>query len=212
MKKAILISVIGLLLLCIAILLQECNECDSTPKDTDMYFDMGTGVYHEPFVGIFSNRPSILVWTLDIPPYKYFVDDTLRFSREFNVEFNDESLRYYKQMGKESIIKFSSSEGVRYTPTSINIAATDEKKTFKTTCIIDPSLGDAVTTAKMELCDAAVDEINATQVTTNGYANIKECRAVQRIDKPWILWCLWLLTFLLPIIVIILYFVGRNKN
>jgi hypothetical protein len=131
MKKAILISVIGLLLLCIAILLQECNECDSTPKDTDTYFDMGTGVYHEPFVGIFSNRPSILVWTLDIPPYKYFVDDTLRFSREFNVEFNDESLRYYKQMGKESIIKFSSSEGVRYTPTSINIAATGEKKNIQ---------------------------------------------------------------------------------
>ncbi len=212
MKKAILISVIGLLLLCIAILLQECNECDSTPKDTDTYFDMGTGVYHEPFVGIFSNRPSILVWTLDIPPYKYFVDDTLRFSREFNVEFNDESIRYYKQMGTESIIKFKPSDGVRYTPSSINIAATGGKISFTTTCIIDPSLGNAVTTAKMELCEAAVDEINTKQVTTNGYVNIKECRAEQQIDKPWILWCLWLLTFLLPIIVIILYFVGRNKN
>ena len=39
MKKAILISVIGLLLLCIAILLQECNEGNTSPKDTDIYFD-----------------------------------------------------------------------------------------------------------------------------------------------------------------------------
>lgn len=212
MKKAILTSVIGLLLLCIAILLQECSERDFTIKDTDEYFDMGTGVYHEPFVGIFSNRPGILVWSLHIVPYKYFVDDTLRFSRNFNVEFNDESIRYYKQIGKKSVIKFKPSAGVRYTPSNVDIAATDNNISFTTTCIIDPSLGDVVTTAKMELYDAAVDEINTKEVTSNGYANIKECRAVQQIDKPWILWCLWLLTLLLPIVIIILCLWGRTKN
>ena len=216
MKKtllaSILTSVIALLLLCISIMLQECNNVEDMPQDTDEYFDMGTGIYREPFVGIFSSRPDILVWSLDIPPYKYFVDDTLRFTRTFNIEFNEESLRYYKQIGQESTIKFTPQTSVHYTPSSIKVAATEKLVQFSTTCTVDPKLGDTITTTKMELYNAAVDEVDTKQVTSGGYVNIKNCRAVQYIDKPWALWYLWILTILLPIIIIILCILGRTKK
>ena len=212
MKKTILTSVVVLLFLCIAIVLQECNEKNFVYKDTDTYYDMGSGIYREPFVGILSSRPKILVWTLDIPPYKYFVDDTLRFKRDFNVEFNDESIRYYKQIGKESNIKFIPQDGVRYTPSNIKIAAKGNKLQFSTVCSISPSLGDIVTTTKMELFDAAVDEINSQQIAPNGYAKVKDCRAEQQIGKPWVLWYLWLLTAILPIVIIILLTSVKHKE
>ena len=43
---------------------------------------------------------------MSIPPYKYFADDTLRFHRDFNIEFNDESIRYYEQKKEETQIMF----------------------------------------------------------------------------------------------------------
>ena len=65
---------------------------------------------------------------------------------------------------------------------------------------------------KMELSQAAVDEVNTQKVTSTGYANIADCRAEQRIGKPWALWYLWLLTALLPFIIIFLCMGGKDNK
>ena len=202
MKKTILTIVAILLLFCIAYILQTNDKQVFPVKDTDKYFDMGTGIYNEPLVGILSSRPSILVRSLNIAPYKFFASDTLRFKRAFNIEFNEESVRYYEQKRDTSKVVFKPQHGVTYTPSSVNVAAMSKNMHFYTTCIINPELGDAVTMTKMELFQAAVDEVNSKQVTSTGYANVADCRAEQRIGKPWVLWYLWLLTVLLPFLIV----------
>ena len=212
MKKTLFTIVTLLLLFFIAFIMQSSNQRVFSTKDTDTYFDMGTGVYNEPFVGIFRSRPYILVRSLDIAPYKYFKDDTLRFNRVFNIEFNEESVRYYEQKGELSKIVFKPQHGVTYTPSSVDVAAKSKNMHFSTTCVIKPELGNIVTMTKMELYQAAVDEVNSKQVTSTGYVNVADCRAEQRIGKPWVLWYLWLLTVLLPFIIIILFIGGNDKK
>ena len=212
MKLTTFTIVVLLLLFCIAVMLQQCNKQTFAIKDSYGCFDMGTGTYHEPFVGILSSRPAILVWSLKIPPYKYFADDTLKFRREFNVEFNDESVRFYEQKGEVSIIVIKAQKGVVYTPSTIAVAANNKKMRFSTTCAVNPILGNTVTMSKMELSNAAVDEVNSKNITSTGHADIADCRAKQIIDKPWVLWYLWLLTALLPFIIIFLFIGGNDKK
>jgi len=202
MIRTILTIVTIVLLFFIARKLQNSNEQKFDVVDTNTYFDMGTGIYNEPFVGILSSRPSILVRSLNIAPYKYFASDTLRFKRTFNIEFNEESVRYYEQKRDTSKVVFKPQHGVTYTPSSVNVAAMSGKMHFYTTCVIKPELGNTVTMTKMELNQAAVDEVNSQKVTSTGYAYVADCRAEQRIGKPWVLWYLWLLTALLPFLIV----------
>ncbi len=212
MIRTILTIVTIVLLFFIARKLQNSNEQKFDVVDTNTYFDMGTGIYNEPFVGILSSRPSILVKSMNFPPYKYFVDDTIKFNRGFNIEFNDESIRYYEQTDDESAIVFKEQLGVIYTPSYIHVAATSKNMHFFTTCTINPELGNTTTYTPIELYDAAVDEVNSKNVSSTGHAFISYCRAEQRIGKPWVLWYLWLLTALLPFIIIFLCIGNKNKN
>ena len=212
MKRTLKTIGIVLLLFVFAVMLEKCGKQDYHSSDTSTYFDLGTGTYREPFVGILSSRPKILVWSMSIPPYKYFADDTLRFRRDFNIEFNDESIRYYEQKKEQSQIVFKSQSGVRFSPSIINVTAQAGQMHFSTLCTISPELGDVVATSIMEINNAAVDEVNSTKVSSTGYASIKTCRAAQKIRRPWVLWYLWLLTALLPFLIIFLCKGNKNNN
>ncbi len=212
MKRTLKTIGIVLLLFAFAVMLEKCGKQDYHSSDTSTYFDLGTGTYREPFVGILSSRPKILVWSMSIPPYKYFADDTLRFRRDFNIEFNDESIRYYEQKKEETQIMFKSQPGVLFSPESLNVPAKPGLMRFSTICTVNPELGNVVTMSKMEINNAAVDEVNSMKVSSTGNASIKDCRAAQKIRRPWVLWYLWLLTVSLPFLIIFLCKGNKNNN
>lgn len=67
-------------------------SCSKKEKHLET-FDFGTGTYNEPFIGVLSSRPSILVKSMNWFPYSLFKPDTVCLNKTFQLEFNEDCLR-----------------------------------------------------------------------------------------------------------------------
>ncbi len=168
--------------------------------DNNGRLHMGYGTYNEPFVGILKSKPKFLVWTLSKPPFKYFADDTIRLSRTFTIEFNEESIRFFEQTGKKTVITFKpESNKVKFYPSRIEVEADRPTKQITTHYTIDPSAGMTTENIIMEIQSNGIDMVNENAVNSNGYAIAANCFVLQYIGRPFVIWYLWLL---IPILII----------
>lgn len=187
-------------------------SCAPEKKELDT-FDFGTVTFDEPFVGILSGRPSILVKSLDWPPYSWFRPDTLCLEKTFQLAFNEDCCR----AGGEAVLDFMDESektvfrcnGKLMPKRRIKLTAKElNKESVNITCSLSPQLGYIDLTGGVRIYPTNIDEVNGVNLSRYNEIDSWHCR--QKIGWPVMLWLLWFLTLCLLLVVIgcILFFLG----
>ncbi len=172
-------------------------------------FDFGDAVYNEPFVGILRNRPSVLVKSLQYPPFSWVAPDTVKIKKNFDFSFNDECIRskseaiiQFKDLGylpvKGITIKMNDSicpEG------DFTIRANSKKTNVSLELVMSPTLGDTIFNGLILVQGKELDKANEVNLLQEN--NIVASWTVkQKIGWPILLWLLWLITAVLALTVV----------
>ncbi len=174
--------------------LVSCKE----NKEQLPLFDFGSETFDEPFVGLLSSRPEILVKSLDYPPFSWLMSDTVSFSKELEIEFNEDCIR-----SKSSVrlyvtdTLFSTINGVRIyfnnrrVSNCFSISADSLLKSGSLRIVIRPELKDTILTGYILAEGSDVDVVNNIDLqNTNNIVATWKSR--QKIGWPILIWLLWI--------------------
>ena len=174
--------------------LESCKE----NKEQLPLFDFGSETFDEPFVGLLSSRPEILVKSLDYPPFSWLMSDTVSFSKELEIEFNEDCIR-----SKSSVrlyvtdTLFSTINGVRIyfnnrrVSNCFSISADSLLKSGSLRIVIRPELKDTILTGYILAEGSDVDVVNNIDLqNTNNIVATWKSR--QKIGWPILIWLLWI--------------------
>lgn len=190
--------------------------CNNSTSDELAVFDFGKGKYKQPFVGWLKSEPEILVKSLKYPPYKWFAPDTLVLGAEFNIDFNDESVR----SKSSATLRFADTlahpvSGVEFfcneqpiRDGGIAVEASDnDRQHVKIKCKVQPKVGERRVVGYLIADGNELDEIN--EIPLQHEQNVvAKWSLEQKYGWPIMLWLLWALTVVL--ILVALYFLIKG--
>lgn len=195
-------------------------SCKQEDSEKVPLFDFGIGEYEEPFIGIFNDRPIILLKSLEYNPFKWLLSDTVVLSKNLIIDFNEESLRSHSKV----IISFVDSmyQDINELDFFINnepfinnrysISADSLVKHIQIQCKIHPRFKNKQVSGFLIATGSQLDVLNsvALQQEHNIVAN---WRIEQKIGWPLILWLLWIITLTLSCILSykILFFLFKGQ-
>lgn len=189
------------ILFLLTLLLFSCSK-EEKPLDT---FDFGTGTFNEPFQGLLSGRPPILVKSLNWFPYSLCKPDTVCLKKTFQLGFNEDCLRSNSEAilcladkSREAVFKCN---GINMRQGNIKLVANElNNKSIDITCTLSPMLDNINLSGDVLIQSATIDCVNGKSL--QNYNAIDRWHCEQKIGLPIMLWGMWLATILIPLIAI----------
>jgi len=193
--------------LIISIALISCKEVNTKKLET---FDWGKGIYEEPFVGLFESRPSILVNSLNYPPFKWLVSDTIELNKKFEITINEECIRSNSKLALE----FADSLGrpfdgisfvvnnKRISDNRIDIKCEEESQVLDVTIRISPIQKERLFNGFIVAKPIELDVINDMNLSQEANV-IATWKCEQEFGYPIWLWCLWLILTIIIVALIV---------
>ena len=193
--------------LIISIALISCKEVNTKKLET---FDWGKGIYEEPFVGLFESRPSILVNSLNYPPFKWLVSDTIELNKKFEITINEECIRSNSKLALE----FTDSLGrpfdgisfvvnnKRISDNRIDIKCEEESQVVDVTIRISPIQKERLFNGFIVAKPIELDVINDMNLSQEANV-IATWKCEQEFGYPIWLWCLWLILTILVVALVV---------
>lgn len=186
----------------------------SCKEDTNQLplFDFGTESFEEPFMGLLSNRPDILVKSLEYPPFRWLMSDTVFFSKNLEIEFNDDCIRsksvayiqftdtLYRPLNGIDIFV----NGQNLKNDALIIKADSAIKHIQMKISVPPSMGDTAFIGYVLVKGIELDTSNNVDLQ-NSNTIIATWKCHHKIGWPIMLWIIWLI-LLIALILIILVF------
>lgn len=163
-------------------------------------FDFGEDVYDEPFVGLLKSRPSILVKSLQYPPFSWVAPDTVKFTKNLDISFNNECIR----SKSEAIVQIKDSlympvKGItvnvngKSCPDGIFTVRADSLKTkVSLQIVISPAVGDTVFNGFVLVKGKELDKANGINLQQDNNI-VAQWTAKHKIGWPILLWSFWLI-------------------
>ena len=190
--------------------------CENSTSDELAVFDFGKGKYKQPFVGWLKSEPEILVKSLKYPPYKWFAPDTLVLGAEFNIDFNDESvrskssatLRFADTLAHpvSGVEFFCNEQPIRDGGIAVD-ASDNDRRHVKIKCKVQPKVGERRVVGYLIADGNELDEIN--EIPLQHEQNVvAKWSLEQKYGWPIMLWLLWALT--VALILVALYFLIKG--
>ena len=200
-------KVLYILILFMVCSIESCKE----NKEQLPLFDFGSETFDEPFVGLLSSRPNILVKSLEYPPFSWLMSDTVSFSKDLEIEFNEDGVR----SKSEAYIQFSDTlfspiEGVeiaingkRYKSEAIIFKADSILKECKIELSVPPIFGDTTLIGYVLVKGNELDIANDIDLQNSNNIIAKwECH--YQTGWPILIWLLWFLLSLIFILATLL--------
>jgi len=204
MRKLLYIFVTGIVL---------CNL--SCKEDTEQLplFDFGSETFDEPFVGILSSRPEILVKSLEYPPFSWLMSDTVTFTKDLEIEFNEDCIRsksFVTLHIVDTLFNAYNGISIKYNNQTIQnnsftITADSLIKSGKINITISPELKDTILTGFIIAEGNAIDTANDVDLQNSNNV-IATWTGKQKLGWPILIWLIWLFC-VIAIIAIIAYFI-----
>lgn len=189
------------ILFLLTLLLFSCSDKEK-PLDT---FDFGTGTFNEPFQGLLSSRPPILVKSLNWFPYSLCKPDTVCLKKTFQLGFNEDCLRSNSEAilclaDKSRKAVFKCNEISMQQGNIKLIANTLNNKSIDITCTLSPILNNINLSGDVLIQSATIDCVNGKSL--QNYNAIDRWHCEQKIGWPILLWLMWLATIVILLIAI----------
>lgn len=193
--------------LIISIVLLSCKEVNTKELET---FDWGKGIYEEPFVGLFESRPSILVNSLNYPPFKWLVSDTIELNKKFEITINEECIRSNSKLALE----FTDSLGrpfdgisfivnnKRISDNRIDIKCEEESQVLDVTIQISPIQKERLFNGFIVAKPIELDVINDMNLSQESNV-IATWKCEQEFGYPICLWGLWLILTIIVVALVV---------
>lgn len=203
-------------LLVMAFMLSSCGKTKYVEIYDSYDFDK---VYYQsdPFVGILSSRPEILVKSLEYPPYKWCLHTDTSYSEQlFAIDYNIDAVR---EPASTVNVIFTDSKGDRINDVSITVDGSKDSKsiiplsalsqsdTIKIKAYVNSALQDTVISGFVCFETSDIDLINGN-VSNEAHPS---WRIQQTAYSNFWLYFLWILTLLLILLIIGLIIYGLVK-
>lgn len=184
-----------------------CNISCSEKEEQLPLFDFGSQKYNEPFVGVLSSRPKILVKSLDYPPFSWFKSDTILLSKKIEIEFNEDCIRsksratiyltdtLFRPFIGINIIK----DGKICKDFHFYLRADSLLKQCKIGIQVSPQLGDSLLNGYILAKGDNLDDANGV-LLQNDNNIIATWKVRQKIGWPIMIWTLWIFCITLLIV------------
>ena len=181
-------------------------------KKTEEYpmFDFGKAKFNEPFVGLLKLKPTLLVKSLEYPPFSWFTSDTVYLEKKYEIAFNEECLRSNSSVTlqlTDSIGKPFDNISIYYNDEFTEdgkflINANNEGKDISIKLKLNPIIGETQINGFFLAQGYELDSINNVSLQQENNI-IALWRCEQKIGWSLLLWLSWFLTLVLIIVIVV---------